>query len=105
MVGAGAAGLAAGLTMQAAGRPFLILEARDRVGGRAHTVQRAGLNLDLGCEWLHHAESNSWRRRFEALGVEIDRSAPAWDEPAVEATFPPDSRTSTTASSRPWRRG
>jgi monoamine oxidase len=90
IVGAGAAGLGAGLEFKARGLPFLILEARDRIGGRAHTVERAGLPLDLGCEWLHHAEANSWRSRFEGLGIEIDRSPAAWERGASEITFPKD---------------
>jgi len=90
IIGAGAAGLAAGLELQARGLPFLILEARDRIGGRGHTVERAGLPLDLGCEWLHHAETNSWRKRFEAMGLTILRRRAAWDHLADTATFPAD---------------
>ena len=37
VIGAGAAGLAAGLALQAAGKSFIVLEARNRIGGRAHT--------------------------------------------------------------------
>ena len=37
VIGAGAAGLAAGLELQKAGRRFIVLEARDRIGGRAFT--------------------------------------------------------------------
>jgi monoamine oxidase len=87
IVGAGAAGLAAGLELEARGLPFLILEARDRIGGRAHTIEQNGLALDLGCEWLHHAETNSWRKRFEALGMTIDRRPAAWDRIADQTTF------------------
>lgn len=90
VVGAGAAGIAAGLELQAQRAPFVILEARDRVGGRAHTVERAGMPLDLGCEWLHHAETNSWVSRFEALGLPLDRGEAAWERAAVQATFPAD---------------
>jgi monoamine oxidase len=55
VVGAGAAGIGAGRRLQRAGVSFVLLEARDRVGGRAHTDEHG---LDLGCEWLHSAEHN-----------------------------------------------
>ena len=37
IIGAGAAGISAGLTLQKLGIPFVILEASERVGGRAYT--------------------------------------------------------------------
>ena len=37
IVGAGAAGIGAGLELQARGVPFVILEAANRIGGRAFT--------------------------------------------------------------------
>jgi len=55
VVGAGAAGLAAARVLTAAGRPVRILEARDRIGGRIHTVRHASLPLpvELGPEFVH----------------------------------------------------
>ena len=88
VVGAGAAGVAAGRRLRAAGAPFLILEARDRVGGRAHTVVREGFPLDLGCGWLHRAERNAWADLFRDAGVAIDETPPPWDRPALTANFP-----------------
>jgi phytoene dehydrogenase-like protein len=59
VVGAGIAGLAAGRTLAAAGREVLVLEARDRVGGRLHTVPLgAGVAADLGGAWLEHYDVN-----------------------------------------------
>ena len=37
---------------------MLVLEARDRVGGRVHTIEPAGFPLDRGAEWLHSADRN-----------------------------------------------
>ena len=37
VIGAGAAGLAAAAMLRAAGARTLLIEARDRIGGRAHT--------------------------------------------------------------------
>jgi len=83
VVGAGAAGLAAARRLRAGGVDVLVLEARDRIGGRAHTIVRDGLPLDLGCEWLHSADANPWTRLAEKLEFEIDRTAPPWERPAV----------------------
>ena len=54
-MGAGAAGLAAARELAAAGLPVTILEARDRIGGRVHTVHDESLNLpiELGAEFVH----------------------------------------------------
>ena len=49
VIGAGAAGIAAGRRLVAAQEPsVLVLEARERVGGRVWTVEKGGLPLDLG---------------------------------------------------------
>ncbi len=54
IVGAGAAGLAAASGLAKSGINLLVLEARDRVGGRAYTVQTDdSLPVDLGAEFIH----------------------------------------------------
>lgn len=55
MIGAGAAGLAAAHELVGAGRSVLVLEARDRVGGRVWTRRMAGLEtpVELGAEFIH----------------------------------------------------
>ncbi|MBE7217579.1 MAG: FAD-dependent oxidoreductase, partial [Caulobacteraceae bacterium] len=89
IVGAGAAGVAAGRRLAAAGARFVLLEARDRVGGRAHTVHLEGLPLDLGCGWLHDAAENRCREVFQHdLGLALDRTPPPWGGPALTAGFP-----------------
>ena len=52
IVGAGVAGLTAASEMARAGRTFVVLEARDRVGGRTHGNELAGFPVDLGGQWL-----------------------------------------------------
>jgi len=54
ILGAGAAGIAAARRLIARGVGVLLIEARDRIGGRAVTRTTArGWPIDLGCEWLH----------------------------------------------------
>ena len=62
VIGAGAAGVAAGRRLQTANAKFIVLEARARVGGRAWTAEIGGFPLDLGCGWLHSAERNAWTK-------------------------------------------
>jgi monoamine oxidase len=58
VIGAGVAGLAAAHTLRGMGRTVVVLEAADRVGGRAWTVPIAGAAFDLGATWLHDAARN-----------------------------------------------
>ena len=69
VIGAGAAGLAAGLTLQGSGKSFIVLEARDRIGGRAFTdTTSLGLPFDCGAHWLHAADQNPFRTIADRLG-------------------------------------
>ena len=48
VVGAGPAGLAAGLELARAGRPVVVIEREDGVGGIARTIERDGYRFDIG---------------------------------------------------------
>ena len=79
VIGAGSAGFAAGRRLAAAhGVSVLVLEARARAGGRAWTVEKDGLPLDLGGEWLHSADRNALARLAEAHGFVLYRRRPDW---------------------------
>ncbi|MDB5365941.1 MAG: Monoamine oxidase [Rhodospirillales bacterium] len=80
IIGAGAAGLAASRLLTEAGIDALLLEARDRIGGRAYTVDAHGIGLDLGCGYLHSGDINPWTTIAETLGFEVNRRAPPWGE-------------------------
>jgi monoamine oxidase len=80
IVGAGAAGIAAGRALAAAGEQALILEARDRVGGRAWTESSTfGFPVDMGCAWLHSADQNPWTAYAREHGFEVIERLPVWD--------------------------
>lgn len=60
VVGAGLAGLAAAARLAGAGRSVLLLEARDRIGGRVLTARPAGCAIELGAEFLHGRPAELW---------------------------------------------
>ena len=66
VVGAGLAGLTAARALLAAGRSVVVLEARDRVGGRTLTRRVNGAVLDLGAQWIGPGQ-----RRIGALAREL----------------------------------
>ncbi|WP_414472517.1 flavin monoamine oxidase family protein [Microvirga sp. M2] len=58
IVGAGSAGIAAARRLLASGLTVVVLEARDRIGGRAVTRAFRGHPVDLGAHWLHAGPIN-----------------------------------------------
>src|SRR6476660_2664754 len=93
IIGAGAAGLGAANALRNSGLSTLVLEARDRVGGRAHTIQAApNVLFDVGCGWLHSADKNSFVAIAEQLKFEVDKTLPPWRERAFGKAFPQDLR-------------
>src|SRR5690348_16729429 len=58
VVGAGIAGLTVANALAHAGVEYVVLEARDRIGGRLHTVDLAGSPVDLGGSWIHMPTGN-----------------------------------------------
>jgi len=79
IVGAGAAGIAAARWLQAQGADVAIVEARNRLGGRAWTdTSMLGAPIDMGCAWLHSADRNPWTAYAREAGFEIVARSPAW---------------------------
>lgn len=78
IVGAGAAGISAAREAKRRGRSTVLLEASDRIGGRACTLDWRGCSLDLGATWLHSAERNPVAMLAEQLDVSIDRAPTPW---------------------------
>ena len=88
IIGGGAAGVAAARRLSKAAIDCLVVEARARLGGRAWTAcDASGAALDLGCGWLHSAESNPWVKIAQAQGRTLDRSPPPWQKPALPIGF------------------
>jgi monoamine oxidase len=77
ILGAGAAGLTAARELTAAGARVLLLEARDRLGGRVSTHQTADGPVELGAEFVHGAveETLSVAREAALPLRETDRAA------------------------------
>jgi monoamine oxidase len=93
IIGAGAAGLGAARALEESTLSLIVLEARDRVGGRGHTIMAApDVTFDVGCGWLHSAEKNSFVAIAEGLKFEIDRNRPPWREQGYNAAFPSEQR-------------
>ena len=93
IIGAGAAGLGAANALKDSGLSVLLLEARDRLGGRAHTIMASPeVTFDVGCGWLHSADQNSFVEIAETLGFEINKNLPPWRERAYGKAFPQGDR-------------
>src|SRR5258708_2228753 len=89
VIGAGAAGLGAARALENSGLSVIVLEARDRVGGRGHTIMAAPeIIFDLGCGWLHSVDKNSFVKIAEQLNFEIDKTRPPWREQSFDTGFP-----------------
>lgn len=69
VIGAGVAGIAAARALRQAGRSCVVLEAKPRVGGRAHCCTSLGAVFDHGATWLHQASENPLTAH---IGAHID---------------------------------
>ena len=85
VVGAGAAGLAAAQHLAGAGQTVTVLEARDRIGGRAWSSDALGPAVDLGASWIHGIDGNPLVPLARAAGVRFTKTS--FDR---FATFAPD---------------
>jgi polyamine oxidase len=69
IVGAGIAGLTVANALGQAEIDCVVLEARDRIGGRLHTVDLGGWPVDLGGSWIHTPAGNPLRRLADQAAV------------------------------------
>ncbi len=78
VVGAGAAGLTAARALHDAGVAVTVLEARDRIGGRAWTAEVGAATVDLGAAWAHGVEDNPMVDFADAHGLAYTPDATRW---------------------------
>ena len=89
VIGAGLAGLAVARQLHDAGRPVVVLEARDRLGGRIHTSRLwPQWPMDLGASWIHGLQGNP------LTGLARDAQA-RWVETSYEASLSLDANGNT----------
>ncbi len=77
VIGAGMAGIAAASELRRQGSSVLVLEGRDRIGGRMWTNASLGHPVDLGAAWLHDAERNPLVPIAKKFGLPV--RATEWD--------------------------
>jgi putrescine oxidase len=69
IIGAGMAGLTAAATLLSKGTDVLVLEARDRVGGRVHSEIHGGCLVEVGGQWIA-PDQEKLLALLEELGLE-----------------------------------
>jgi monoamine oxidase len=80
IIGAGVSGLAAASELRKSGLSVLILEARDRVGGRAWTRHEPELAapIELGAEFIHGRVPETFELLHEVGEAALDTSGAHW---------------------------
>lgn len=69
VVGAGMAGVTCARMLADAGRTVIVLEARERIGGRMSTERTAGFPVDLGASWIHGIRDSALWELVQALDI------------------------------------
>ena len=79
IIGAGMAGITAARQLQAIGFETIILESRDRPGGRILTSNVGNIPIDMGAAWIHgHTKENPLMDLVNKY--KIQTAATNWDE-------------------------
>lgn len=81
VIGAGAAGLAAARRLAEGGHSVVVLDARDRLGGRIHTQFDAQCTapIELGAEFIHGSPRETFALLGEARSAAIGESGSSWE--------------------------
>jgi monoamine oxidase len=81
VIGAGFAGLIAARDLSVAGHSVIHVEARDRIGGRTHTDEALGTQLEFGGAYVHWTQPNMWHELQHhgiPLAVPLEPRAVYW---------------------------
>ncbi|MCC4908470.1 NAD(P)/FAD-dependent oxidoreductase [Microbacterium sp. cx-59] len=70
VIGAGVAGLTAARLLAKSGQSVVVLEARDRIGGRVHTDRSGAHATDLGASWIHGITDSPVAEAAAAFGMQ-----------------------------------
>jgi monoamine oxidase len=95
VVGGGFAGVTAAREAALAGARVLLLEARDRIGGRTWTADWDGTAVEYGGGWVHWHQPHTWSEITRA-GLTVELS----DDAEVAAWYVGDERRAGTAAER-----
>ena len=71
IVGGGFAGVTAARELTMRGRSAVLVDPRDRLGGRTHTASHQGHALELGGTWVHPAQPNVWAE-ITRYGLDVE---------------------------------
>jgi monoamine oxidase len=74
VIGAGVAGLTAARKLSRFGVEVVVLEARDRIGGRVWTDRSLGPPIDLGAAWIHGSSGSPVAALARALGLPLPKT-------------------------------
>jgi polyamine oxidase len=83
VVGAGVAGLAAADAARHTGADVVVLEARDRIGGRIRTAPLGPGSIDLGAAWVHNPVGNPVAEALTTAGIGSRNDGAYWSRMAV----------------------
>ena len=82
VIGGGLAGLACARALKAGGLDVVVLEARDRLGGRVHSVDVDGVDVELGAQWVHDDAASHPARKFcERANLKLRGTS--WEQAAL----------------------
>jgi monoamine oxidase len=78
IIGAGISGLAASVELTARGKTHLMIEARDRIGGRFEPLTFGGIKMDAGASFVHYPYDD---------GNELHKLVKEFKMPTIDANF------------------
>ncbi|CAH0369875.1 unnamed protein product [Pelagomonas calceolata] len=82
VIGAGLAGLACARALKGGGLDVVVLEARERLGGRVHSVDVDGVDVELGAQWVHDDAASHPARKFcERANLKLRGTS--WEQAAL----------------------